>query len=80
MIELGRECTDQITGFRGVANGRCEYLSGCTQILLVPCVDKDGKLPESHWLDEQRLKYVGTRKLQFDNTVTPGFDKPAPRR
>ena len=82
MIQLGSTVTEAISGFTGIASGRCEYLTGCTQILVQPLgLDKDGKKKDSLWLDEQRLTVDKKKKLvSFDNSKTPGFDKPAPIR
>ena len=82
MIQLGSTVKEAITGFAGVATGRCEYLTGCTQILVQPeGLDKDGKKKEAHWLDEQRLTVDKKKKIiSFNNAKTPGFDAPAPIR
>lgn len=73
MIELGKFVTDKITGFQGFAAGHATYLTGCSQILVTPKVDKDGKVQESHWFDEQRLivDEIG-EQVFIDNGTTPG--------
>ncbi len=79
-LNLGWTYIDKVTGFRGVAVGRVEYLTGCNQVLLVPRVDKDGKEVESKWLDEQRLDVdESAAPIQLNNEQTPGFDAPAPK-
>ena len=35
-IELGQKVQDSITGFAGLVTGRCEYITGCNQILIQP--------------------------------------------
>ena len=56
MITLGNVYKDSITGFKGVATAKTEYLNGCVSVLLVPqTLDKSGDLLESHWFDIQRL-------------------------
>lgn len=81
MIKLGNKYYDQITGFVGIATGKVKYISGCNQVLLAPGVDKDGKIQESMWFDEQRLvKVEGFERIVLDNSETPGFDSPAPKR
>jgi hypothetical protein len=80
MIELGRTVKDRITGFTGVVTGHVVYISGCNQVLVAPPVDKDGKVPDSHWFDEQRVEYVGGERIVLDNTNTPGPDREAPKR
>lgn len=77
-IEFGKTYRDMVTGFEGVATGRAQYWTGCDQILLVPTVDKDGKLREANWLDVQRLVDGRDGPLTLDNGSTPGADIPAP--
>jgi hypothetical protein len=80
-MQLGWYATDLITGFKGLVMGRSEYLSGCTQVLLIPSkVNKDGKRPDGEWFDEQRLVREGTKVLVLDNEKTPGADIEAPKR
>ena len=45
-IEFGKLYRDHITGFQGKCTGICHYISGCTQVLVVPSVDKEGKIVE----------------------------------
>ncbi|MDR6954179.1 hypothetical protein J2X65_003547 [Ancylobacter sp. 3268] len=80
-IEFGRTYRDCITRFQGIATGHSHYISGCSQVLLQPGVDKDGKLLEGHWFDEQRLEEVAViGQITLDNGATPGRDVPAPKR
>lgn len=79
MVELGVKGRDKVTGFTGVVTGRCEYLTGCNQVLLVPAVDKDGKLPDGHWFDVQRIEVIG-HGVKVENDNTPGHDIAPPRR
>ncbi len=80
MIELGKTYKDKITGFKGIATGYVQYISGCNQALLAPPVAKDGAKVEAEWFDEQRLDVVRIKAVTLDNGKTPGFDKSAPRR
>ena len=76
---LGNTYKDLITGFKGVAVGYCEYLSGCNQVLLSPKIDKDGAHRSGVWIDEQRLiKNVHETKIELENGTTPGSDMEAP--
>lgn len=80
-IQLGKTYTDQVTGFRGVATGYVQYLTGCNQVLLIPKVDKDGKVREGQWFDEQRMVEVKSAKpIVLDNRGRPGPDMPPPIR
>lgn len=81
MIELGQEVRDIITGFTGIATGRCEYITGCSQVLVAPPMDASGSVPSASWFDLQRVVAVpGGRSVTLDNGVTPGADLPAPVR
>jgi len=55
-VNLGDECQDTITGFKGVATSIHEYIDGCTQICLTPKIDKDGKIQDSNQFDIERIK------------------------
>lgn len=81
--ELGVKYTDIVTGFTGVAIGRCEYITGCSQVLIAPrCKDESSK-PDAEWIDEQRLEihpfHEQEPKVVLDNGVTPGCDRAAPK-
>ncbi len=78
-IELGATYTDRITGFKGMATGYVQYMTGCNQVLLAPKVTGEGAMRDAGWFDEQRLtRDEGVDVLVLDNSETPGFDKPAP--
>jgi len=56
MIRLGDTVTDSITGFTGVAIGRCDYLNGCEEWELQPKIlQENGEPVKARWFDEQRL-------------------------
>jgi hypothetical protein len=76
---LGKTVTDRITGFTGTVVGHVEYLTGCNQALVVPKVDKDGKLQEGQWFDDQRLQLSEGAPVKLDNSSTPGCDAAPPR-
>ena len=78
--KLGLKGRDKITGFEGIITGHCEYVSGCDQLLIVPCkLTKEGKRPESEWFDDQRVEIIGAKRIIFDNSKTPGSDLEAPK-
>lgn len=80
-VPLGATVRDRITGFAGVATGRCTYISGCNQVLVAPSVAPDGAARDSAWFDEQRLDVDPTAGLVvLENGAAPGFDRPAPKR
>lgn len=78
MLNLRDRVKDQITGFSGVVTGRCEYITGCTQLLVQPPVKDNGDFVESRWVDEDRLALAG-EPIEF-TVKTAGPDKPAPKR
>ena len=73
---LGKFGTDKVTGFKGTIVGCLEYMSGCSQLFLVPRVGDDGKMIDGQWFDLQRVEFSG-EKLVLDNGPTPGFDPSA---
>lgn len=79
-IELGATYCDTITGFTGMAIGRCNYLTGCNQTLLQPRGEDKSKRPDSEWFDDQRLTVVESSRVTLDNGDTPGCDRQAPKR
>ena len=79
-VTLGAEYRDKITGLRGICTGECRYISGCDQALLAQKVGKDGKVPDGHWLDVQRLERAGSKIITLYNAETPGCDMAAPIR
>lgn len=79
-MKLGHTYRDKITGFRGVAVGHCEYLTGCNQTLLQPQGQDSTKRPHAEWFDDQRLEHDSVAAVvTLDNGDTPGCDKQAPK-
>lgn len=78
---LGARYQDVISGFRGVAVGHVQYLTGCNQTLLQAHTLDSTKKPEPEWFDDQRLQQlVDYDVITLDNSDTPGCDKQAPKR
>ena len=59
MIELGVRAKDRVTAFEGIITGRAQYIYGCDQYVLVPPVDKNGKIVDGQWFDEGRIIVLG---------------------
>ena len=78
MIELGEEVRDTITGFKGVAVSRNEWLNGCVRYAVQGKVDKDGKVPKEEWIDEKQLVVV--KKKAAKNGKLLGGPTPSPMR
>lgn len=78
-IELGMKVRCLVTGFEGIATGRCEYLNGCVQYLVRPrCVAEEGKpakYPDGTWIDFQNLEVIGDGVLDsVSESDRPGGD------
>lgn len=57
-IILGSKVRDRVTGFEGIATARIKYLNGCIQYCVEPVVDKEGKMPKSHYIDFGQLEII----------------------
>jgi len=57
-FDLGITAISEITGFQGVVTSRSEHLNGCNLYWVQPRVDKDMKLPDGCWFDENELQPV----------------------
>lgn len=58
-IQIGQEVEDIVTGFKGIAGARVEYLNGCIQFYVKGRVQEPGKMPEGEYIDESQLKIIG---------------------
>ena len=54
-IELGATVKSNQTGFTGIVTSRSEHINGCNRYWVQPPVDKDGKLVDGAWVDENEL-------------------------
>jgi len=75
MIKLGDYVRDKITNFEGLTLGKSEYLNGCVQFEVQPRIDKEGKMSESEWIDEQQLEVI--EESDLDKVFEPRDSKPA---
>lgn len=71
-IKLGTHVIDKITGFAGIATARTEFMNGCIRIGVDSPVGDDGKLRDTEWFDENRLKGNGRKR------TPPAGPGPAP--
>ena len=63
-VRIGDRVIDRISGFKGITTGRTEYLNGCRQFCIKPeGLDKDGKLHDVVWMDEQNLEVLVAQVL-----------------
>ena len=72
-ISLGSQVNDPITGLRGTAIARIEYLNGCVRIEVQPKKVISGKPAETTWIDEGQL-------LGIKRTPAPGGPGSVPPR
>ena len=64
-IENGIKVKSNISGFKGIIVARADHLNGCNRYLVSPPIDKDGKLTDSFWFDEDELVVVvGKKRLE----------------
>ena len=54
-VILGETYTDRITGYKGIAVYRIQWMEGCSRIGLQAKVNKDGVIPEVVSFDEPAL-------------------------
>ena len=66
MENFGKKAVDVVTGFSGVITAKTIYMYGCSQYLLTPRVDKDGKRQDGEWFDEGRLEIL-TEEINPDS-------------
>jgi len=59
--ELGATAQSITRGFKGVIGARSECLYGCNRYLLEPTVNKEGKMGESYYFDEDDVKILKPR-------------------
>jgi len=55
-VKLGEAVEDVVSGVKGVATDKVTFINGCVVFGVQPKVDKDGKLPDTIYLDHKRLK------------------------
>ncbi len=77
-IRIGDRIKDSISGFAGIATGKCEYINGCRQWLIKPdSLDKDGKMIDGVWIDEQHVEVVKSQVLPEPTAFAADLNKAA---
>ena len=79
-VTLGCEVTDKITGFKGTVTGIVHYLTGCDQALVAPRAEDSSKIPESAWLDLNRLDVSNKEPITLDLGNDRGACEVPPKR
>ena len=75
-VHLGDRVKDSITGFKGIAVARSEYLYGCTSYCVSPEALHEGKTITGHWFDEPRLVVMRAGVHELDTRSIAGLGKP----
>jgi hypothetical protein len=57
-FKLGNTLRDTVTGVQGITTAYVTYMNGCVQWNIHPKTNKDGKVPDSLYFDEQQLELV----------------------
>ena len=77
MIKLGNKVRDKITGFKGIATARIEYINGCVQFCVKPKMGKDKEMPDGEYIDIAQLELVNKGKsIKSEKTGGPQRDCP----
>ena len=79
-ILLGVKARDSVTNFEGTVTARVEYITGCVQYCITPGIDKDGKLRDSHYFDEDRLEVVKKNASKIEKKKAGGHQNPPPTK
>ena len=57
---LGNKVRDKVTGLIGIITSRSECLYGCNRYYVQPQADKNSKVPDAYWFDEDQLEVKGS--------------------
>lgn len=76
-IKLGDKVRCKVTGFKGVATARVEYINGCVQYAITP-KSKDGVYPDSTYLDEKQIEAGDGDRVELKTEATGGPQRNAP--
>ena len=63
MLELGIRVKDKVSGLEGIITGRSQWLNGCRSYGVQAKMDKDGKIPETKWIDEGQLEIIDSKSI-----------------
>jgi hypothetical protein len=65
-----------LSGFTGIVISRCEYLTGCNQVFILPKSEKANEMKDGHWFDIERVKKIGDRKVDVVPRRTGSYIEP----
>ena len=77
-FKLGSMLKDKVTGMTGIAMARVEYLNGCIQYGIKTKATKDGKYPDTDYIDVGQLELVG-KGISVVSKATGGDMSDRPR-
>lgn len=78
-FNLGDKVKDTISGLTGIATARLEYLNGCVQYGVSGKADKDGKIPDTMYIDHSQLTLVTPKAVTVKAADTGGATTRSPR-
>ncbi len=58
IVELGQKVKDTLSGVKGTAIGRTEFLYGCVRIMIQPKGEKDGIPFDAFVVDEPQVEVL----------------------
>jgi len=73
---LGKKVVDRVTGFKGVATQKIEYMNGCVQYSIQPKCKEGGEFIDSKWFDEEQVDLVSEKKVVKKKKRTTGGPAP----
>lgn len=56
--QLGLDIQTKVTRLRGIITARSENLYGCNRYYIQPATDKDNKIPDGWWVDEDDIDFI----------------------
>jgi len=77
-IELGDKVKDTITGFKGIATAKTEFINGCVQYNVTGKVGKDNKLSDDSIMsiDQETLEVIKPKVKKIKRSDTGGPTRP----
>ena len=74
---LGKQVEDLVSGFKGIAASKIEYMNGCVQYSIQPKCKEDGTFVDSKWFDEEQVKLVSNKVVVKKKKCTTGGPPPS---
>jgi hypothetical protein len=71
-VNLGDKVRDKITGLKGIAVARTEFINGCVQYLVQPKINKDGTIPQDVGIDSQSIEVIKPKVKKIKREETGG--------